>query len=72
MIEWNAGGDLSPTRSTHKELPSLGDDSKLDEREKRRLRRDQKRVEKEKAEKAELPIGNAHDADSSAEVIYVA
>jgi OTU domain-containing protein 3 len=66
VIEWAAGGDLSPTRSKHADLPGPEDDSKLDEREKRRMRRDQKRAEKERTELSKT------DSDSSVEVVYVA
>ena len=66
VIEWNAGGDIhnSPPAS-----PIIKDDPMLDEREKRRMRRDKRRAEKEKAILQSFEDGD--DKDDS-ETIYVA
>lgn len=66
VIEWAAGGD-APTSSTHAST-STDDDSSLDEREKRRLRRDSKRADRR-------PVDDMDDeqpADPSAGAVYVA
>jgi hypothetical protein len=54
VIEWAAGGDIATPATDH---ASTDEDSKLGDREKRRLRRDQKRAEKRKHEE------DAHDED---------
>lgn len=66
VIEWDAGGGLNRVES-----PDL-DDPMLDEREKRRLRRDKKRAEKEKDILGESS-GSGVDSDGAhVGTIYVA
>jgi OTU domain-containing protein 3 len=69
VIEWAAGGNLSPNRTAPKELLPE-DDSQLDDREKRRLRRDQKRTGKGKTDST-ITTSDRHP-ESSGDVIYVA
>src|SRR3984957_600212 len=67
VIEWATDGDLTPDRPPNPELPPFENDPTLDEREKRRLRRDQKRIEKERFE-----FVTSSQSDSSSGTVYVA
>jgi OTU domain-containing protein 3 len=67
VIEWATGADLSPNRTTNPDLPS---DVSLDDREKRRLRREQKRAEQNKP--AVEHITTTTITPESSDTIYVA
>lgn len=66
VIEWAAGGDVVAPATDH---ASTDEDSKLNDREMRRLRRDQKRTEKQKHEDE---IYHNDPADPASGAVYVA
>jgi OTU domain-containing protein 3 len=71
VIEWDAGGSGSgsSSRGSPPPLPTVADDDPmLDDREKRKLRRDKKRADKEKA----ILESGGQSSTSSGDTIYVA